>query len=116
MNQDVKPLWLEALRSGEYKQGRDVLHRDSKFCCLGVLCDVYRKEHEDTQWEHTGYSSGEYEFLREKDVLPFDVMMWAGFSADDHDVYVPVIGHTLSNLNDSGKSFAEIADIIERYL
>ena len=34
-------LWLKALRSGKYKQGRGYLNKDSTCCCLGVLCEVF---------------------------------------------------------------------------
>lgn len=40
MDKDVKEDWLEALRSGEYVQGRGFLDKNDKQCCLGVLCDV----------------------------------------------------------------------------
>lgn len=32
--------WIEALRSGEYKQGRNQLRTGDSFCCLGVACDI----------------------------------------------------------------------------
>ena len=35
-----KAKWIKALRSGEYKQGLSCLHHDSKYCCLGVACDI----------------------------------------------------------------------------
>ena len=45
MNKEVKQQWVAALRSGEYKQGKNALRRqyegeDAEFCCLGVLCDL----------------------------------------------------------------------------
>jgi len=40
MKLEVKKLWIEALRSGKYEQGRGALNKDGKFCCLGVLCDL----------------------------------------------------------------------------
>lgn len=45
MRADVKQAWVQALRSGEYRQGRGKLTRveedgSESFCCLGVLCDV----------------------------------------------------------------------------
>lgn len=42
MKPEVKKLWLEALRSGAYKQGFGGLRIAEKdtYCCLGVLCDV----------------------------------------------------------------------------
>lgn len=35
-----KALWVAALRSGEYEQGRGNLHDKGKFCCLGVWLKV----------------------------------------------------------------------------
>lgn len=44
MNPEVKALWLNALRSGEYQQGTGKLKQtyggDQRYCCLGVLCDL----------------------------------------------------------------------------
>jgi hypothetical protein len=40
VNKDIKTKWVEALRSGKYKQGRGFLQRNNEFCCLGVLCEV----------------------------------------------------------------------------
>jgi hypothetical protein len=43
---DLAKRWVEALRSGKYKQGRGVLRTsDNAFCCLGVLADVYNPEY-----------------------------------------------------------------------
>jgi hypothetical protein len=42
MRKKVKQLWVDALRSGKYEQGRKVLcSLDNKYCCLGVLTEVY---------------------------------------------------------------------------
>lgn len=35
--------WIEALESGEYKQGKGQLRDGDQYCCLGVACDVYDK-------------------------------------------------------------------------
>ncbi len=37
MKPDIKAQWLEALRSGKYKQGRGMLYREGKYCVIGVL-------------------------------------------------------------------------------
>ncbi len=37
---EVKQKWVEALRSGRYKQGRRKLRVGDEYCCLGVLCDI----------------------------------------------------------------------------
>ena len=36
--------WIAALRSSKYKQGYGYLVSGNKYCCLGVLCDVAKKE------------------------------------------------------------------------
>jgi hypothetical protein len=42
MRKKVKQLWVDALRSGKYEQGRSVLcSSNNKYCCLGVLTEVY---------------------------------------------------------------------------
>ena len=46
MDSELKKNWIEALRSGEYKQGTGRLRGYSLndntevFCCLGVLCEI----------------------------------------------------------------------------
>lgn len=43
IDERYKPLidqWIEALRSGEYKQGQGTLYCHNRFCCLGVLCNL----------------------------------------------------------------------------
>lgn len=36
--------WLDALESGEFKQGRGWLKGPSGYCCLGVACALYERE------------------------------------------------------------------------
>ena len=46
MHPDAKNAWIDALRSGEYKQGRKfmafegITSSEWSYCCLGVLCMV----------------------------------------------------------------------------
>ena len=105
MNEFAKE-WVKALRSGEYKQGKHRLHRGNVFCCLGVACDLYQKKFGDLD-------VGFYEFG--------DITM---FSYDGHEHGLPEkvrnslsIGDSdisaLIELNDGGRTFLEIADIIE---
>lgn len=53
MKQGLKALWIGALRSGLYKQGKGTLRKDDKYCCLGVLVDIM-----DEEW--TRNESGEW--------------------------------------------------------
>jgi hypothetical protein len=108
--EDFKAKWIAALRSGEYKQGKNVLydrHRDS-FCCLGVA----------------GYLMG----------IPKDAMRssgYLGFNLDEDYCPMPDNGpkllvkeyrafndipSQLAKMNDDGYSFDVIADYIEKNL
>lgn len=44
MNREMRDIWLEALRSGRYRQGTMRMKREvdsnTYFCCLGVLREV----------------------------------------------------------------------------
>ncbi len=40
MTPEMKAKWVEALRSGEYKQRAGYLCRDNRYCCLGVLAHI----------------------------------------------------------------------------
>ncbi len=39
---EVKRKWVEALRSGKFKQGKGQLYitKDNSYCCLGVFCKI----------------------------------------------------------------------------
>lgn len=57
MKSEIKKIWIEALRSGKYKQGKSYLRsRDSSdgidtYCCLGVLVDCYLQANpKDGRW------------------------------------------------------------------
>lgn len=118
MNPEVKAKWLEALRSGKYKQGTGMLRTlvDS-FCCLGVLCKVHEKEAAGT-WvsENNGYAYSDGR-KADKGVLIDSVMDWAGLRGCAPIVeYAPGEFGTLSYLNDFGMKFEEIADLIEKQL
>ncbi len=121
MNKYVKKKWLEALRSGEYKQTRGKLRRNrgknkASFCCLGVLCNLHAQAHPEIAATQTDPKS----YIGATELPPVEVMEWAGLEAKDP---VIAIGHgvherttRLSVLNDSGYSFKEIASLIEREL
>lgn len=105
MDADVKKKWVEALRSGDYKQGRAML-RPSKdrYCCLGVLCEVLEIE----------YPMNRYN-------LPYRALVLSGLSAESPTVVKDGTTVSLALLNDGfdGKeslSFPEIADLIEEQL
>lgn len=109
MNASVKQVWIEALRSGKYEQGYESLCNNGKFCCLGVLTDLYIQAN-NQQWHHD--VGGLYSFETEGGILPFSVQQWAGIDAPN-----PYFaGNYATGWNDDGASFEEIADLIEAHL
>ena len=137
MNPEVKAKWVAALRSGQYTQGTCFLKRDvtvmgttdqvTKFCCLGVLCDVAAQSGVNVAWqnrEQHGYdvwyaaaTDNAHDINSEK--LPACVQAWAGLDSDDPRVDTLYLGKSvrLSELNDKGRTdFSHIADLIEEQL
>ena len=127
MNSKIKQVWIEKLRSGEYSQGKNELHSfDNKFCCLGVLCDIYLKEHNqdwipfDNSFDGGYYllSEDENDFGIQDEILTEEVAEWAELNDKSPLVKIGVdtIQERLTVLNDQGYSFSEIADFIQNSL
>lgn len=114
MNKRIKKLWIKALRSGKYKQGKNALHPSpDTFCCLGVLCDLYRKHEKGIEWEGDG---GEAYFDGEDAALPPSVREWAGIDDSDPKLGDRVSSATAAKLNDRNETFEYIAGRTEKYL
>jgi hypothetical protein len=123
MNPEIKADWVKALRSEQYKQGVGALRTnvdgERRFCCLGVLADravlagvVDWKPYQ---------SAPEAAIEGEWQILPEAVRVWAGLEDWNPDVAIRVPDgacptNSLAELNDSGMTFAEIAELIEERL
>lgn len=122
MDQEIKRNWVEALRSGEYRQTEGYLRTDEGHCCLGVLCDLAEKRGV-VQGGHDGNRYG-YGRWSESHTLPEEVMEWAGTRGDDNPMVTVYLGAEygtrsmpLAELNDTFKwDFNQIADAIEEQL
>jgi hypothetical protein len=115
MNPEIKKRWVEALRSGKYKQGKHSLARGENFCCLGVLCELATKEGV-VKRERLGNGFIYYNSCHSH--LPWPVCTWG--ELQEVNPSIPASSQTtkttLSELNDTGSTFSEIADLIEKYL
>lgn len=119
MNPDVRDKWVEALLSGEFVKGIGALRKPTEtealeHCCLGVLTELYHRETGNGKWILAGDEScyrfevdGTYE--SSAGFLTDSVRIWAGLPNCNPDVD----GETLSNANDTGLSFEQIADLIK---
>lgn len=100
-------LWVNELRSGKHRQARNQLRAaDGSMCCLGVACEVSGLGHWDNGW-----------YLGNSGMLPDIVRQWLGLASSCGTWNREVAGgaghNALSDHNDRGKTFAEIADLIE---
>lgn len=90
--------WLAALRSEEYKQGKENLFMDGCYCCLGIagrLCGYTENELDRSGLLTVGSFPN----------VPPELYDGEGF---DH------LHGKLVIMNDNGKPFPEIADWIEQ--
>lgn len=144
MNKKIKEDWIKALRSGEYSQGNGYLNHLGDHCCLGVLCDLYVKAglgiwetyEDDKPNEIYSFEDGS---ISESGVLLDSIKEWAELdsvtgeiSLDPSEIEIlglsgyvggDEFGELVSNqivdlteLNDGGITFNQIADLIEEYL
>lgn len=124
----VQQAWLAALRSGEFKQGKGQLGNEyrKEYCCLGVACKVgiipfFIKDsririrsftginYESCDLSFSNYrllglhnSEGVFSFIDKNQEERFREHVTVGFKA-------------LTNLNDRGWTFSQIADLIEAW-
>lgn len=124
MKQNIMKKWIKALRSGKYKQGTGTLKQyDSKgnaqHCCLGVLCELYNQEMRKNKKKtipekiydnDSNFSFGYTRFDGSCDGLPKSVRDWSGVK----NTIGQFETENLADLNDTGRKFKTIADIIEK--
>jgi hypothetical protein len=109
-------LWVDALRSGEYRQASEALTNGEGYCCLGVACQIsglgkWEREANETEIH---YAIGS-DFDSDAYTLPRSVRRWLGVYTGNPEVDVGNTSEQLAHLNDSGEwNFHQIADAIER--
>ena len=112
VNEEFVERWIEALESGDYEQTTKVLHDEKGFCCLGVATDIYQKDH-DLEWKKTefGYYCDRSLKGRGGEVLPEKVQLYIGAKSCNE-----FRDKCLSQMNDNGASFTEIAQVLREEL
>ena len=125
MGKTVKQRWLEALRSGKYKQGTSCLRQNEDdeedyFCCLGVLCDIIDHDawldsatdgnHKFFAWRHENITAYVFSHAKYPDGEP-------NLTNSDGIRLSREFAKGLALRNDGhGWSFERIADFIEANL
>ena len=107
MKLQLKNEWCEALRSGKYKQCKNVLSNGEAYCCLGVLAKVAGLEELPDNSSNRPRFRTHYGVIY--DMFPEEYLKELGL----REVYQD----KLVELNDTKqKNFNEIADYIEEYV
>lgn len=115
MNENAKK-WVEDLRTTLDQQGKNHLHNKNKnnesFCCLGRACIIFNLNNieknliikEDELFGFMTYNGEGY-------ILPEVVRIWLGLKSSVGSYRNG--NNCLAKENDNGKTFLEIANIIE---
>lgn len=129
VNKENMRLFIEALRSGEYRQVINNLARkvddEWRHCCLGVACEVALKHGVELNVEE---KTIEYTSIQEErtyriydqtsGVLPDAVVSWLGINSNDPALFISDEGPDriyATVLNDGHLwTFEQIADAFER--
>ena len=103
-----KAKWVKALRSGRYKQTDNTLREinskgESRYCCLGVACNIIDRK----AWRTDFAFADDYH------------LAWGKYPSNEtrHLKFVTsAVGSKHSQMNDSGSTFKDIADWIDKNL
>lgn len=104
--EELRVLWIAALRSGEYRQGKGCLKTtDGAYCCLGVLCQIAGILDDDGNVTSSRPSS--------VGIMPLSFAAHMGMTPNGtHRHGAP--SQQLTIMNDQGGfTFHQIADVIE---
>lgn len=110
--QSLVKKWLDALRSGKYKQGLGRLRNVyNEFCCLGVLCDIV----DNSQWQAPKPGMPYYSYSPEGStaIPPLAIRKLLGMLSSQPINNVVNYSYFMW-LNDLGQNFTEIAKEIEK--
>lgn len=86
--QEVRELWANVLKTNRYRQAdstlKETVNGRAKHCCLGVLCELYIKEHPQADgWDR---DLDDWTFQGEGSIPPMSVLNWAGLTTGQADV------------------------------
>ena len=110
-----RKILVDELREGRYKQGVRFLRRNDKYCFEGLACEISGLH----KWELYNWTTNSpvkiYGYGGPICVMPKDVMDFYGFQTPNGWYQTKGVPwkDNLTNRNDAGLTFSELADIIE---
>lgn len=113
MSHDILKEWIEALRSGKYKQGKMQLKlahkKGDQFCCLGVLCDII----DNSKWENCKMDGSLCQNYMGADIFPPEHIRIIPKNMNNSNTLRGMLSHQNDDL---GWDFTKIADYIEEHV
>src|SRR5690242_8424918 len=98
-------LWIDALEFGNYEQGEGYLKNGSKYCCLGVACEVLKERLGLEVPLNEEFGPGVTQFEDSIASLSSAMLIALGLSEEHQAVLIA--------LNDNGASFKSIAAALQ---
>lgn len=109
--------WDAALRSGEYEQGKNFLRVDTEegptYCCLGVLqqcltgcVEKMSRDIATGDWKYDALPTREW-------LEDHKISFMSSIANEDNNPHIVAKQMSIAELNDTGMSFVEIADLIK---
>jgi hypothetical protein len=119
MNEAIRDKWAAKLESGQYYQGRGGLRLGMTYCCLGVLCELFREETGDGEREQVYQGEGQaYRFIargtKDTIMLPVAVRDWAELPDVNPHLDPDDPQGFAAYLNDHVMNFREIAALVRQ--
>lgn len=119
MKPEIAKQWVDALRSGKYKQAKGYLQTNEGYCCLGVLCEIAPPEIARSSYDK---QTDLHKFDGSVGIIPQGVEEWAGMQSCTGYTGIPTMSVTgvlktlaLTDYNDKEDwDFNRIADFIEK--
>lgn len=119
-NEEFKQEWIKDLRSGKFKQGKNMLwnERSNTYCCLGVACKTYERLTGDDPFEQFYSEDRDAYWGLDTGCLPDIVQRFAKIGEDDSYLHSSAEGGSdIYELNDDyNYNFNRLADVIEKEL
>ena len=122
MNKEIKQKWIDALKSGKYKKGKNFLrlsneNGDNQYCCLGVLCElcnISSKPVDDNDVFGEDIIAYEYQFAdaTETEMLSDKFILANGLNSSESNDLASAVS-ALAKINDTSDSFEPVIEYIE---
>lgn len=107
MKKEIAELWAKELESGYWEQGKYFLEHSQTYCVFGVLANLAALQ---GVCSHKGTNIGFFD--GEISLVPSSVIKWAQLKSDSGKI--PKYMYSLAELNDKGKTFKQLAEIIRK--